>query len=158
MDVDETWKDIPNYEGLYQASSLGQIKRVGKKILSLINRGNGYLCVTLYNKGKGKIESVHRLIAITFLGDNKLVVDHINGIKTDNKISNLRFCSSRENISKGFKSKNTSSKYTGVAWHKRKQQWQSRITINKKVIQLGYFNDEIEAHNAYQNKLRTITL
>lgn len=98
----EIWKDIPEYEGVYQASNLGNIRSVKTGLLRKqhINK-NGYLYICLKG-GLGKQGTIrsHRLIAITFIGldaDRKLI-DHINGIKTDNRAENLRWVTHKENI------------------------------------------------------------
>lgn len=110
----EVWKDIPNYEGLYQVSSLGRVKslaRVFKRgsgqylrppiiMLPPIN-GHGYRQVTLYDKsGKGKILGVHQLVAMCFLDNPQSYgdIDHINTIKTDNRKENLRWCTRKMNM------------------------------------------------------------
>ena len=70
----------------------------------------------------------------------------------NNNINNLQLISNRENISK---QKAKTSKYTGVSWSKRKKKWISQITINRKTIKLGIFVNELEASEAYQNKLKS---
>jgi hypothetical protein len=69
-------------------------------------------------------------------------IDHINGMRDDNRIANLRSVSRNENQWNQKKAK-------GYTWHKLKQKWQSQITVNKKVIYLGTYNTEQEARNAY---------
>ena len=152
----EEWKTIPNYEGLYEVSSLGRVKSVRKnKILKPILNSK-YLKVSLSNYKKYRI---HQLMVITFLnhkpdGTYKLVVDHINGDYLDNRLENLQLISQRENVSKSNKLK--TSKYIGVSWSKQSKKWHSSITINKKLIHLGYFNCELEASIVYQNKFKEI--
>ena len=68
----EIWKDIPNYEGLYQASNLGRIKSLKRnKILNQIKSSDTYLQVFLCKNNKVKGYQVHRLIAKTFLNKKK---------------------------------------------------------------------------------------
>ena len=104
----ELWKDIPNYEGLYQASTEGEIKSyyTGKILKQEISK-NGYCKVMLCKNRKRKLYSVHRLIAVTYLNNynENLQVNHINGIKTDNKIKNLEMVTCKENIKHSFKNK-----------------------------------------------------
>ncbi len=168
----EIWKDIPEYEGLYQVSNLGNIKSL-EKIIYRKRNGNyinkelimspplsnkGYPIVTLTKNKKTKTFKVHSIMAIAFLnyknGIKNMVIDHIDNNKLNNNICNLQIITFRENVSKDRKNK--SSKYTGVNWHKRTNKWQSEITINYKKIYLGIFNNEIDAHNAYQDKLKSI--
>lgn len=102
--MEEIWRDIPNYEGLYQASTLGRIRSYGRsgtkgKILSPSIDKGGYLRVILSKEGIHKCMLVHRLVALTFipLVDGKTFINHINTIRTDNKVENLEWCTSKEN-------------------------------------------------------------
>lgn len=107
--MEEIWKDIPNYEGLYQASNLGRIKSLPRKykpnesILKPQKR-NGYLKVELCKQDR-KQYSVHRLIMMTFFGNSKLNVNHIDGNKHNNNLENLEYCTQRENCRHVFTSK-----------------------------------------------------
>ena len=157
----EIWKDIKDYEGLYQVSNLGRIKslKFGKeRILKGTKNFHGYSLVALYKDGKTKTITVHQLVSMAFLNHKpcgyKLVVDHINTIKTDNRLENLQVITNRENLSKD-KKKGT-SKYVGVSWYKRYQKWKAQMLIKGKHKTLGYFKTELEAHQAYQSKLETI--
>lgn len=160
----EEWRDIPNYEGLYQASSLGRIKclervvsfgntqrTVKENILNPSLSGN-YLRVNLNRKTK----RVHQLVAMAFLNHTpcgyKLVVDHINNNKLDNRVENLQLITNRENSSKDRTG--GSSKYTGVSRSRNK--WHASIKIKQKTINLGYYNCETKAHLVYQNKLQEL--
>lgn len=111
--IAEIWKDVQGYERLYQVSNLGRVKSLGRfvdklkchywqeeKILKLRKRADGYLNVILSKKGKTKTFSVHRLVAVAFIPnpENKTEVDHINAIKTDNSVNNLRWASHKENM------------------------------------------------------------
>ena len=106
----EIWRDIPGYEGYYQASNLGRIKSLPKKykpiesILKLQHRNN-YLTVSLSKNGKQKTCSVHRIIMRTFEGDSNLAVNHIDGNKHNNKLENLEYCTPRDNARHVFISK-----------------------------------------------------
>lgn len=77
-------------------------------------------------------------------------IDHINCIKTDNRIANLRCVSNSVNQqNKNKASKNSSSGFLGVSWMTKAKKWRSQIQVNKKVIYLGLFEDKEKAHNAY---------
>ena len=102
----EIWKDIVEYEGLYQVSNLGNVKslhdRYGnyrERLLKPIKRKDNYLCVDLHKNGKRKTYLVHRLVAETFLTkiDGKNHVDHINSDRQNNNVNNLRWCNQKEN-------------------------------------------------------------
>lgn len=118
--MQEIWKDIPNYEGIYQASNLGNIRTVeGKTTYSvkhgerhwksriLKGRGDNYETgrrVTLWKDKKCKDWLVARLVAITFLGEpkEKLTVNHIDGNRMNNRIDNLEWLSVGDNVRHGF--------------------------------------------------------
>ena len=100
----EIWKDCKGYEGLYQVSSLGRVWSVRKQRYLSQNRktgsNEGYMEVVLIAKnGKKKYERVHRLVAIANLDNlNSFpVVNHLNGIKDDNRVENLEWTTVRGN-------------------------------------------------------------
>jgi hypothetical protein len=89
-------------------------------------------------------------------GTNKMVPDHKNDIKTDNRLENLQLITFRQNIEKHFFNKSTTSQYTGVSWNKRANKWEGCIYIDGKNRHLGRFKTEYEAHYAYQSVLSTL--
>lgn len=96
----EIWKDVNGYEGLYKVSNQGNILIVKKKRnQNLLKAKNGYLLVDLYKNGLKKRISSHRLVALHFLTntENKPQVNHINGIKEDNRVENLEWVTASEN-------------------------------------------------------------
>lgn len=101
----EIWKDIEGYEGKYMISSMGRVKSLdyrksGKEgYLSIYTMNTGYLATHLSDNGKEKVVLIHRLIAEAFIPnpDNKPEIDHINTIRTDNRIENLKWVTSKEN-------------------------------------------------------------
>jgi hypothetical protein len=153
----EEFKDIPEYEGLYQVSNLGNVKGLSKNIILKKSKVYfGYYIVSLYKDKIRKSFYIHKLVAITFLEHkpcgHKLVIDHINDDPCDNRVENLQIVSQRFN---SYKTKNKySSKLKGVGWHNNK--WRARIQINNKTLHLGHFKTEEEAHEAYKLKLKTI--
>ena len=109
----EIWKDIPNYEGIYQASNLGRIKSLlfnKEKILKTRLHPNGYELVNL----KGKTYHVHYLVALTFI-DNKnnyKEINHKNEIKNDNKVDNLEWCDRKYNCNYGSLPKQVGNRFS----------------------------------------------
>lgn len=113
--VDEIWKVIPGFDGLYEASNLGRIRskaRIrrsgvplrGRVLKPTVSRG-GYLQVALTNMdGIRKDMKVHRLVAMAFLSnpENKEQVNHKNGVRNDNRLENLEWCTCSENHRHAF--------------------------------------------------------
>jgi len=115
------WKEIPNTDGLYFANEDGEIKSAprmsrvknnhqylrGGKILKQSINSHGYPCVTIkYLDGSQRVVAVHRLVACTFIPnpENKPQINHIDGVKTNNCVSNLEWCTARENLMHAFSS------------------------------------------------------
>lgn len=100
----EIWKDIKDYEGLYQVSNLGRVKRVKTdRILKPSKQIHGYLLVNLYKNNVSAKKRIHRLVAQAFISnsENKPQVNHIDENKTNNVVSNLEWVTSKENINHG---------------------------------------------------------
>ena len=96
----EIWKDIPEYSN-YQISSLGNVrsnKYSDWRLLKPAVDGAGYLTVYLRKNNKSVRHHVHRLVAQAFIEGNDTDVNHINGVKTDNRADNLEWCSRSDNI------------------------------------------------------------
>ena len=168
---DEIWKDIPEYEKYYQCSNFGRIKSLERVIYSKRNKSlktlkpklkyqyidkYGYANCQLSKGGINKSFRVHKLVAMTFLnhkpdGTQKVVVNHINLIKLDNRLINLELTTQRKNANK--KHLKSTSKYVGVHWSKQKNKWVAQITYGTKHKYLGSFTKEYDAHLAYQKEL-----
>lgn len=118
--MEEVWRDMKDYKGLYQVSNLGRVrsldkivnsanqygavytrKRKGKILKPFIDGKGNYLQVTFYTEGTNKRNYlVHRLVAQEFIPnpDNKLEVNHIDGNKLNNSIDNLEWVTAKENM------------------------------------------------------------
>ena len=109
----EIWADILGYEGLYQASNLGQVRSINRidslghhrkgKILNPLTRTDGYQQVILCKDGVRKCFQIHRLVYAAFCGEipSGMEVNHINECKTDNRLCNLNLMTKKENINYG---------------------------------------------------------
>lgn len=107
----EEWRDIAGYEGYYQVSDMGRVRSLTRTFKRLdgstatykgriiVPVGRPYLHTTVSKNNKVERIRIHRLVAQTFIPnpDNLKCVDHINGIKTDNRAANLRWCTHAEN-------------------------------------------------------------
>lgn len=95
----EEWRDIPEFEGVYQVSNMGRIKSLARGIIlsSAPRDPNGYVQKTLSNGLKKKILYVHRLVARAFLKGEGDQVNHKNGVKSDNRCENLEWCDRSHN-------------------------------------------------------------
>lgn len=165
---EEIWKQINGYEGLYEISNLGRVrsmerfvygkcKRVHKqRIIKLLTSGtHGYPSVSLCSNGVKKSFLIHRLVASAFLplDPEKTYVNHINGVKSDCYAGNLEWVTNRENQTHGML--NLSKKNINIGVHKQDKgkPWRSTVYYNKKAINIGKFDTEEEAKQAYLNKL-----
>lgn len=148
----ETWKDVIGYAGLYQVSDLGRIRSLGRECNSKNNSKqrkkeriliqevtiHGYCRVRLFDaNGNAKHWAVHRLVMNAFVGVLDADINHINEIKTDNRLVNLEYCTHNYNCNYGTRNKRISEKNTGIN-SKAVLQIKNGIIVNR-------FNSRIEA-------------
>lgn len=162
----EIWKDIKTLEGLYQISNYGNVKSLSKKLKNRFgfykskekiltsNIGfGGYRFQKIYNKSY----SIHRLVAEHFLEKpiDKNIVNHKDFNILNNNYNNLEWVSSRENTHHFEITQKRLSKYIGVSFDKSRNKWVSKIKVNGKTINLGRFNNELDAYNKYLEYAQT---
>lgn len=114
--------------------------------------GGGYLVIGI----NYKLYSAHRLAWLYVHGVwPKNFIDHINGVKTDNRISNLREATIRENGQNRIEHR--TGKLVGATYAKDRNMWRAQIEINNKNVRLGQFKTEQEAHKAYVDAKNRMT-
>lgn len=117
--MEEIWKDVVGYEGLYKVSNLGNVlslnrvvkgRKLEGKMLKISSDGKGYSFLWLRNENGKVAKRVHRLVAEAFIPriNGKDYIDHINGVRDDNRVENLRWCTHQENDSFPLARKNKS--------------------------------------------------
>jgi hypothetical protein len=135
----EIWKDVVDFEGFYQVSNLGRVQSCDRivvrngqgdmnmkgKMMAKYQSTFGYCPISLYKDGKCKKTMVHIVVAHAFIGERPLKndINHIDGDKSNNSVSNLEYCTRSENMIHAFQSglcKNTNKKqktgFNAVKW------------------------------------------
>lgn len=135
--------DYHNGMLLWKVKPLNRI-RIGDWAGSL-NRSNGYRIITI----NGKSYQEARIVFLWHHGYLPTQIDHINRIRDDNRIENLREAIQNQNQWNRSKNKSSSSKYKGVYFNRNESKWQTQITKDRKMIYLGKFETEKEAALAY---------
>ena len=126
-----------------QSYSSWHSRCLNKPVLKKNN--SGYLVATIFKS----FFNAHRVCWLLYYGEMpKGQIDHINGIKDDNRISNLRDVTTQENLKNKRLYKNNKSGFMGVSWDRKAKKWRSQISIDKKLIVLGLFIDKAEAVKA----------
>jgi len=104
---------------------------------------SGYIQITI----SGRTFVAHHLAWLYVFGEWTPELDHINGIRDDNRIANLRKVSHAQNCQNKKRYRNNSSGYRGVTWCRKSNKWRAFVTLNKKMTHLGFFNSIDEAKN-----------
>lgn len=146
----EEWRDVAGYEGIYQISNLGNVRMIEHytsyvkgTVMKIpaknlyIGWSNGYRTVWLSKNKERKLKKIHRLVAEAFIPnpENKPCIDHINTIRHDNRIENLRWCTYKENGNNEITRKNLSKGQMGKPKSNRKP-----------IIQMNKFGEYISEY------------
>ncbi|WPH64071.1 endonuclease [Vibrio phage vB_VpP_1] len=108
----------------------------------------GYMITSLFSR----TYRLHTLAWLYMTGVKPIMIDHINGIKTDNRFSNLRECNPGNNARNTGIKPNNKSGFKGVRWNKQCQKWQAVVKFNYKSHHAGLFDSKVEAARAYDKK------
>ena len=147
------WRPVPGWEGLYEVCCDGRIRSLqGRNYLREKSQVlvSGYLRVALYQNPRKAFKSVHRIVAEAFIPnpDNKPEVNHKNGIKTDNRVENLEWVTSKENhehaVKNGFKKDPIKMKCRPVAaFNKETLEVTKYFSASEAARELGLCSSEV---------------
>ena len=153
----EEFKDIEGYNGVYAISNMGNVlskKYKTHRIIKTNINNSTYRRVVLIQNGIKKEHPVHRLVAEAFIPnpEEKPVVDHINSIKSDNRVENLRWATRIQNVAN--KHGYSASGFKGVYIDRNK--FRTQIVIDGKIKCLGSYSTAEEAHEVYMAAAREL--
>ncbi len=142
-EINEEWRAIPGYEGLYEVSNSGSVRSV--KRLMALSPARGYLTVELWKNKEGRRFTVHRLVMMAFTGPRPdgLQINHLNGVKTDNRWVNLEYCTASEN--KKHACRTGLQKNFGIH-HSQHKLVDSDVRLIRNMISEGIPQNQIAAH------------
>lgn len=177
MAEEEIWKDIKGYEGRYKISNRGNVLSTGnylngrkhkERLVKTRKNKYGYITVCLYTRQVGRTCMLHRLIADAFIDNpmHKPFIDHINTIKDDNRIENLRWVTAKENCNNPLSLKHIkeSSKLVSNRIEVRKERSERMRRINdivvekrrKKVLQFDLNGNFIREHKSVRYAAKSV--
>ena len=139
--------DYNQNTGLFvRTKKTGNSVKIGVPLIC--DKGNGYIVFSV----QGKLQLAHRMAWLYVYGEIPTKnIDHINGIPSDNRISNLRLANQSQNTANSSLSKSNKSGYKGVFWRKDVCKWEAQIGVNYKCVKLGKFDSKEDAAKAYAN-------
>ena len=147
--MEEIWAPVNGFEGLYEISNLGRVKNCRFNKLKKSRIRSGYYSVTLFKDGELKSLSIHRMMADAFINNKKECVNHIDGNKLNNNLSNLEWVSYRENaVHRDLKRKTKTGK-ANIILHSNS--FQVRVRHDNKYVQLGSYKKIEDAVIARDN-------
>jgi hypothetical protein len=141
----------------YEISNLGNVRTIATGlILSGHKTNKGYCLVDLYKNNIRKNKTIHRLVAKAFIVNehNAPNVDHINRIRSDNRIENLRWCTQSQNGMNKTKNTNNCSGHTGVSFDKSRNKWVASLSVKTMIIHKRF--NTIEEAISYRSELEKI--
>lgn len=145
----EVWKDVKGYEGYYQVSNLGNVRRIGKtKNMVLVKNTKGYMHVCLSVNGRAKTVLVHILVAEAFLEkiDGCNVINHLDNDPSNNVITNLERTTQKGNIQHSIKQNRFRASFSPLAREKHKEMWE-RPVIGQNEKEVLYYKAIVDAVN-----------
>lgn len=151
---DEVWVPVVGYEKQYLVSNYSRVYSIGYKRLVVpckIDKNSRYMRIGLSNRTSRLMQGIHRISAIAFIPNpgNLPEVNHKDGDRENNHISNFEWTTHRENVNHGAITKNKTSWLIGVTYNCNKKRWRARIYVNKKEVLIGTYDTEVEANEAY---------
>lgn len=153
----EIWKTIPS-QPKYEVSNLGRVNHIRTGRLRMFQKcksGKGYYGFNTRWNGINKIFYVHSCVAEAFIGvrEKGMVVDHIDRDIFNNHLSNLRYCTPKENSRNSDRMHNiiNNGKLIGS---KGRKGYSASLRVGNKKIHIGVFKNKIDSHNAYMDVLR----
>lgn len=166
------WKDIPGYSGIYQISNVGNLRSLDRTVM---HRGrnrrlkgrllqpsidvSGYPRAGLTVEAKTTYVFVHRLVAEAFVPNPKNLpyVDHINGVRADNKVANLRWVNHSQNMANRHTTKQETG-HAGIRYRPActKKPYEVSGSLSGKSVIVGYFESLSQAVNARQKHLEEV--
>lgn len=167
--MEEIWKDVVGYEGLYQVSNLGRIvgceRKISnnhilpRKLKSLKRKKTGYYGTSIVNsKGESKNVLVHRLVAMAFIPNPHKYpqVDHIDGNKANNNVENLRWCTAKENVNFPLSLANRSRSLKIAQNNPQTISKKIKSSHKKKVNQFSLSGEFIKTYESLRDIQRTL--